>query len=149
MRRLALVLAALAGLASTVVLAQTAAETDATIDTVLGDHQKFREAFDAIQAAVAASDAPALAEYIPYGTPIFVHGGEQVFESEQEFADDFDEIFTPDIVDAVTAQTWETLFANADGVMFGSGEMWLNGICVDESCSDFDVRIVAIQTPAD
>ena len=149
MRRFALVLAVMAGLASSASLAQTAADTDAAIDTVLGDHQQYREAFDAIQAAVAAGDAAALAAYIPYGTPIFVHGGEEVFESEQEFIDGYDEIFTPEIIDTVTAQTWDTLFVNADGVMFGAGEVWLNGICVDETCSGFDVRIVAIQTMLD
>jgi len=149
MRRLTLVLVALAGLSAPAAWAQTAADTDATIDTVLGDHQKYREAFDAIQAAVADGDAATLAEYIPYGTPIFVHGGERVFDSEAEFTASYDEIFTPEIVDTVAAQTWETLFVNAEGLMFGAGEVWLNGICVDDTCSDFDVRIVAVQTMPD
>lgn len=149
MRRLSFVLAALAALAAPAAKAQTAADTDAAIEAVLGDAQKYREAFDAIQAAVADGDAPVLAEYIPYGTPIFIHGGERVFDSEAEFTDAYDEILTPEIVDAVAAQTWETLFVNAEGLMFGAGEVWLNGICVDEACSDFDVRIVAIQTLSD
>lgn len=149
MRRLTLVLAALASLSAPAAWAQTAADTDATINTVLGDHQKYREAFDAIQAAVADGDTATLAEYIPYGTPIFVHGGERVFDSEAEFTASYDEIFTPEIVDTVAAQTWETLFVNAEGLMFGVGEVWLNGICVDDTCSDFDVRIVAVQTMPD
>ena len=149
MRRMACLLAALVGLTVPVALAQTAADTDAAIDTVLGDHQKYRDAFDAIQVAVAAGDAPTLAEYIPYGTPIFIHGGERAFDSEQDFTASYDEIFTPEIVAAVAAQTWETLFVNAEGLMFGAGEVWLNGICVDDACSDFDVRIVAVQTMPD
>lgn len=146
---MALVLAALAALVAPAAIAQTAADTDAATDAVLGDHQKYRDAFDAIQAAVTAGDGPVLAEYIPYGTPTFIHGGERVFESEADFTDAYGEIFTPEIVDAVAAQTWETLFVNAEGLMFGAGEVWLNGICVDEACSDFDVRIVAIQTLPD
>jgi len=149
MRRQALILAALAALSMPTALAQTAADTDATIDGVLGDHQKYRDAFDAIRAAVAAGDAPTLAEFIPYGTPIFIHGGERVFDSEADFTASYEEIFTPEIVDTVAAQTWETLFVNAEGLMFGAGEVWLNGICVDEACSDFDVRIVAVQTMPD
>jgi hypothetical protein len=151
MRRQLLVLAILAGLVAPAAMAQTAADTDtdATIDAVLGDHQKYREAFDDIQAAVAVGDVSALAAYIPYDIPIFIHGGERMFESEGDFTAAYDEIFTPEIVDAVAAQSWETLFVNAEGVMFGAGEVWLNGICVDETCSDFDVRIVAIQTAAD
>ncbi len=149
MRRLAILLAALAGLAAPVALAQTTADTDAAIDTVLGDHQKYRDAFDAIQAAVADDDAATLAEYIPYGSPIFIHGAERVFDSEADFAAAYEEVFTPEVVDTVAAQTWETLFVNAEGVMFGAGEVWLNGMCVDDTCSDFDVRIVAVQTMPD
>lgn len=149
MRLLVLIVAALAGLAAPAVLAQSAADTDAAIDTVLGDHQQYRDAFDAIQTAVAAGDASAVAEYIPYGTPIFIHGGEQVFDSPAQFTEAYDEIFTPEIVAAVSAQTWETLFVNAQGVMFGAGEVWLNGICADETCSAFDVRIVTVQTIPD
>ena len=37
----------------------------------------------------------------------------------------------------------------ADGVMFGNGEVWLNGICKDDACADFDVKIVTIQSTAD
>lgn len=149
MRRLAILLAALAGLAAPVALAQTTADTDAAIDTVLGDHQKYRDAFDAIQAAVADDEAATLAEYIPYGSPIFIHGAERVFDSEADFAAAYDEVFTQEVVDTVAAQTWETLFVNAEGVMFGVGEVWLNGVCADDTCSDFDVRIVAVQTMPD
>ena len=149
MRRFALVLAAVAGLAAPVALAQSAADTDAAIHAVLGDHQKFHDAFDAIQAAVADGDAAAVAQYIPYGTPVYVHGNEEVFDSEAQFVDAYDGIFTPEIIDTIAAQTWETLFVNADGVMFGAGEVWLNGICVDETCTDFDVRIVTVQTIPD
>lgn len=149
MRRVALVLAAVAGLAATTALAQSAADTDAAIDAVLGDHVKFHEAFEAIQVAVADGDVETVAEYIPYGTPIDIHGNEKVFDSEQAFIEDYDEIFMPEIVATVAAQTWETLFVNAEGVMFGAGEVWLNGICVDDTCSEFDVRIVTIQSIPD
>ena len=149
MRRFALVLAVVAGLASSASLAQTAADTDAVIDAVLGDHLQYREAFDAIQAAVADGDAASIAAYIPYGTPIFVHGAEEVFDSERAFIDAYDEIFTPEIIETVAAQSWDTLFVNAEGVMFGAGELWLNGICVDDTCSSFDVRIVAVQATSD
>lgn len=149
MRRLAIAFVALASLAAPVAMAQATADTDAAIDTVLGDHQKFRDVFDIIKNAVAVRDAPTVADYVSYGTPIYIHGGERVFGSEQEFIDAYDEVFTPEIVDVVAAQTWETLFVNAEGVMFGAGEVWLGGICADETCSDFDVRIVAVQTMPD
>ncbi len=30
--------------------------------------------------------------------------------------------------------------------MFGNGQVWLNGICEDDACNEFDVRIITIQS---
>ena len=49
---------------------------------------------------------------------------------------------------AVTGQTYENLFVNAEGVMFGNGQVWMGGVCTDDACSDFEVRIIAIQSTA-
>ena len=37
------------------------------------------------------------------------------------------------------------LFVNGKGVMFGSGEAWLNGICQDKECKRMEVRVIALQ----
>lgn len=129
--------------------AQETQDVDVTIDTLLGDPAAFHAAFDAVKQAVADGDSLALAEYIPYGTPINIHGEQRVFESEHDFSAAYDQVITPEIVAVVAAQEWKTLFVNAEGVMFGAGEVWLNGLCTDEACSSFDVRITAIQTMPD
>lgn len=126
---------------------QTADEVAERMTMLFGDAQPFIEAFETIQAAVAEGDGPTLAEYFPYGTPIRVDGVEVVLESEYDLYQRYDELITPAIAEAVAAQAFETLFVNADGVMLGDGEMWLSGICSDDSCTEFEVKIIALNSP--
>lgn len=126
--------------------AQSEAEMDDQIDRVLGDHAAFHDALMAIQSAVASEDAEAVAEYIPIDTPINIDGDEVTYASPEEFVAAYPDIVTPEVVDAIEGQTYETLFVNQQGVMIGSGEVWLGGICRDEACASFDVKITAIQS---
>jgi hypothetical protein len=61
------------------------------------------------------------------------------------FVEHYDGIVTEEVKAAVVGQEYEDLFVSADGVMFGDGQMWLNGICKDDACAEFDVRIITIQ----
>lgn len=144
-RLLPLALAALA-LCAPPAFAQSEAEMDDQIDRVLGDHAAFHDALVALQSAVASEDAEAVAEYIPFDTPINIDGDEVTYSSPDEFVAAYADIVTPEVVDAIESQTYETLFVNQQGVMIGNGEVWLGGICRDEACSSFDVKITAIQS---
>jgi hypothetical protein len=37
---------------------------------------------------------------------------------------------------------------SAKGVMLGSGEVWLNGVCRDPACTAPEVKVIAIQPGA-
>lgn len=132
-------------LVATPVAAQTRDDVVAALQANFGNPEIFDEAFAVIQAAIAEDDVASLAEYIPFGTPLNVNGEEVVLADEAELAARYDELITPEIKDVVAAQTFETLFVNADGVMLGNGEVWLNGICIDDACTDFTVKIVTLQ----
>ncbi len=135
-------------LTATPVLAQSEAEVDARLDTVMGDHQPFKAAFEAIQAAVAADDAATLSEYISYDAPTMIDGEPVTFESKEDFEAAYSDLITDDFIAAVVGQRYEDLFVNSDGVMFGNGQLWLNGICADDACSSFEVKIITIQSTA-
>ena len=66
------------------------------------------------------------------------------------FVENYDKIVTPAIAGAIGAQKYSDLMVNGKGVMFGSGETWINGICKKGSadCSEFEVKVVAIQPGA-
>ena len=139
----ALALAA-ALLAATPAFAQTADDVNSQIDTILGSHEIYQTAIETIQEALADGDVAGIAGYIPFGEPIKVNGEDMVIADEAELTDRFDELFNDKVVTAVVGQDYGSLFVNQDGIMFGEGELWLSGICVDEACEDVFINIVAI-----
>lgn len=137
-------LVAAALFAATPVLAQTAADVDQQIDTILGPHETYANAIQRIQEALNERDIEKLAGYIGYGEAIKVNGADVVINDEADLTARFDELFNERVIKAVTGQAYETLLVNQDGIMFGSGELWLNGVCDDEACQFPFVTIVAI-----
>jgi ABC-type amino acid transport substrate-binding protein len=129
--------------------AQTADDVNASIETVLGDPAAYAEAFEAIQAAVADDDAEAVAEWISYPLSVTIDGEAQSIEGPEAFVEQYGGIVTDEIKSAVVEQKYEDLFVNAEGVMFGNGQMWLSGVCRDDACTESDVRIITIQSTAD
>ncbi|MEQ1771593.1 MAG: hypothetical protein ABL879_17335 [Devosia sp.] len=143
MLRLLLVLAALI-LAAPASAQQAAEAVDTRIDTVLGNHVPYEAAYVDLKAALEANDQDALAALFPIGGGFRLNGTEVNFATADEAKAKLGEMLTDKVKEAVLAQAYEALFVNADGVMFGTGQVWLGGICKDEACKDFDVRIIAI-----
>lgn len=129
-------------------LAQSDAETDAAIDAALGDHTAYRAAFDAIQQDVAEGDKAGFAEWVSYPIEVKIGGDKVSIADAGEFVARYDEIVTDEIRNAISGQAWADLFVNYQGIMFGNGQVWLNGICKDDACTAFDVRIITIQPTA-
>jgi hypothetical protein len=65
--------------------AQSVDEVNASIDAVLGDHVPYAEAFGAIQAAVAADDAEAVAEWVAYPFEVTIDGEAYAFDGPGRF----------------------------------------------------------------
>lgn len=145
MRLIIAIVALLAAMSSAV--AQTAESVDIVLDTVFGEHEKFVDAFAVLQDAVAADDAEAVAALAAY--PLVVKVGERrEIGSPEEFVAHYDEIMTSEIVATVIRQEYGTLFANEQGIMFGNGEVWMSGVCADDTCAEWDVLIITIQSTA-
>lgn len=130
--------------------AQTAEDINDTIDGVLGDHAPYEEAFFSIQAAVVEYEAESVALWVAFPLSVTVDGQAFSIEGPADFIEQYDAVVTEEVRDAVANQRYEDLFVNAEGVMFGDGQMWLNGVCSDDACTESDVKIITIQgTDAD
>lgn len=125
--------------------AQSVEEVNARIEMVLGDHTKYEAAFEALQTAVAEGDAEAVAGLAAYPLIVKVDGRREIASGE-EFAAAYDEIMTEEITSTIAGQTYENLFVNNQGIMFGNGEVWMAGVCEDDSCEVWDVKIITIQS---
>ena len=109
----------------------------------------YRQAFDAIQQAVAEGDAPAFADWVSYPIEVVADGQPMVIGDAAEFAEHYEAIVTPDIAQAVANQTFNELFVNSEGAMFGDGQVWMSEICLDDACSNSEVKIITIQSTAE
>jgi hypothetical protein len=145
--RIAILLAAL--MLASPVAAQTVEDVNNTIDNLLGDHTKFEEAFHAVQVAVADHDTESFAAWVAYPIGVNIDGEDVVVETPEALVELYDQFMTGEITAAVTGQRYEDVLVNYGGVMFGEGQVWINGVCVDDECSDFDVRVVTIQSTAE
>ncbi|WP_147468207.1 MULTISPECIES: hypothetical protein [Corallococcus] len=115
------------------------APVNTRIQDILGEPAKYEAAFAAFQKAVAAHDAKAVGALVAYPFAATVGGRQVKLPDAAAFVRHYDVIVTPAIANVITRQRYEDLFVNADGVMFGRGEAWLNG-------KDADVRVIAIQS---
>lgn len=109
-------------------LAQTVAETDASLDAVFGSHEPYHRFFDTLQKAVAADDRKAVAAMIDYPFQARINDKATKLGDAAHFITDYEKIVTPKVKNAVANQTYATLFANWQGVMIGDGEVWFSGV---------------------
>ncbi|MFC7559144.1 hypothetical protein ACFQY3_09280 [Paenibacillus farraposensis] len=81
--------------------------------------------FKALQKAVADNDKEKVANYILY--PLRVNDSEKslTIPNKKDFMAKYDQIFTDAIREALVNQKTDDLFVNYQGVMVGSGELWL------------------------
>ena len=116
-----------------------------SIDSNLGDHTRYQAVIQQLQAAVAAGDAAKVAALAQYPFSVDIGGKATVLKNEQEFVARYQEFMTPDISKAIVDTKYADLFVNYKGVMFGNGQAWINGICKDDQCKAFDVKLVTLQ----
>jgi hypothetical protein len=122
--------------------------TNGAIDQAFGDHAKYQAMILSFQKAVATRDATAVAELVSYPISVSINGRKTTVSNAKAFIAHYDAIMTPDIVATVKNQKYEDLFVNSHGVMFGNGQVWVNGVCKDNACKTLDVKVITIQHTA-
>ena len=127
------------------VLADTEANVNASIDSNLGDHARYETTIRAFQQAVTDGNKQDAAAFVRYPIVVTISGRKRTITSAAAFVRAYDSIMTPDIVAAVKGQKYEDLFVNYKGIMFGNGEVWIDGICLDRKCKSFVPKVVTIQ----
>jgi hypothetical protein len=145
---LALVMA-LAMAAAAPALAQSDQETSGRLDALFGAHEPYEAFLATLKDAVAARDKRAVAAMIAYPLETRIAGARVTLGSAEDLVRRYDRLFTPPVVAAIEGQTYATLFATAEGVMVGDGELWFSGICAGEACSEVSVKVIAVNPPDD
>lgn len=117
-----------------------------TIDSMLGDHAKYDAVIAALQKAVKDHDAAAVAALVSYPITVTIDGESRAFATPKDFIANYDWIMPAKIAATIVSQKYGDLFVNAQGISFGQGEVWINGICKDNACKEFDAKVETIQS---
>jgi hypothetical protein len=124
-------------------------EMDKSISDNVGDPAKFQAVLTSLKQAVERHDVAAVAALVSY--PITINPRTKTamsIRTPQAFIARYDQIITPHIADVIEKQKYEDLFVNYQGAMFGSGEVWIAGICKDKACKQVDIKVRTIQNTA-
>lgn len=120
-------------------------EVVAQIETIGGGSaDEYKSAFTALQKAVAAGDKAAVSRLVDFPLNISVGGRKVVMDADQ-FVNDYDRIITPAIAATITTQKFSQVLVNTQGILFGRGEVWLSGSCMDEKCRKHLIAISQIE----
>ena len=122
---------------------------DKTIDlTMIGDHTMGPPAHHRPPASRSQTRSRRRSRSRPLPHPRQAHGKAPYLNNPKSFIKNYDNIITPDIAAVIENQKYEALFVNYQGAMFGEGEVWITGKCVDNTCKHPDVKIGTIQSTA-
>lgn len=117
----------------------SANETDYSVFTNCSS-QEVQEFAEGIQLDFSNEDWESLAGKISY--PITV--GDKTYQNEDEFAaEDFSGAFSEEFLTAIADTDTRNLFANAEGAMFGNGEIWFSEL-LDSAGNSQGLKIISI-----
>ena len=104
-----------------------------------------RQAFNTLQNAVRANDASAVADLVALPLRVnLVDGRHRSIDERRQFLVEYPLLFDDRLRTVVLEQTFDGLFVNGAGIMFGKGQLWLGGVCPRPGCDDPRVRVIAI-----
>jgi hypothetical protein len=127
--------------------AQNAEVVDARLDTLFGAHQPYRDFLERLKAATSSDAREEVSRLVSYPLVTHIAGHKVTIRTPAQFLSHYSLLLPEATLAAVRLQTYADLFANAQGVMIGSGQIWFSGICQDRGCSSRVVRITAINPP--
>jgi hypothetical protein len=124
--------------------AQDGPSIESRLDTLFGSHEAYHKFLTDLQHAVAARDRNQIAGMVSYPLKTRIAGTRVSLAKPQQFLAHFDELLPQKSLDAISAQTFAGLFANSQGVMIGSGEVWFSGVCKAHDCNAPPIMITAV-----
>lgn len=126
---------------------KTIEQMNARLDFLYGSHDVYHHFFDQLKRDIAQGNKSAVAAVVKYPLKINIKEKRIIIKNQQQFIKNYNVIITEKIKIIVAEERFVGMFANWSGMMFGNGQIWFSGICLDKTCKDSKklvVRIIAI-----
>lgn len=125
-------------------IAQSEEDVYASIEDIHGNADGFFEVFSLLQDAVMFGDPVTFGQYSFFPLTVNANGETYDVLEEQDLADNFDTLITPETLQAVLEQDVADLIVTSEGVGIGNGAVWISNVCLDDACSETQWGIIAI-----
>jgi hypothetical protein len=96
------------------------------------------------QRALQVNDRRTISQMVSYSINVNAAGKCKAIGGTTAFLRYFDQIFDSKLRDLVLDQKPENLIINSRGVGLELGAVWFAGICKDNECNSYDIRIITI-----
>jgi hypothetical protein len=136
-------LLAIAGSYTPAIAVAEGEDVDARLDLLFGEHDPYRDFFRELQAAVAANARERVAALVNYPLKTHIHGHVVHLRNPQQFIAQYEVLLSAKTQDVLAHQSFNSLFANSQGVMVGNGQIWFSGVCKDDLCKTHTIKITA------
>ncbi len=114
------------------------------IENALGEAESFDTVYASLTEALYAGDAETIAALVAYPLTAYSDDKSLQIADEAGFIAIFDTILPEATRQTLADQAYDSLFVNAEGVMFGDGEIWVSPVCADDACGSAEWLIIAI-----
>lgn len=125
---------------------KTIEQMNARLDFLYGSHDVYYSFFDQLKRDIAQENKDLVAAVVKYPLEVDLEGKRAAIKNKQQFIQNYDIIITPKVKKAVATEQFVGMFSNYRGMMFGNGEIWFSGICLDKMCKNVTVRITGINS---
>jgi hypothetical protein len=112
----------IAGSYTPVIAAAEGDDVDARLDLLFGEHDPHRNFFRELQTAVAANARERVAALVSYPLKTHIHGHVRL-RNPQQFVAQYEVLLSAKTQDVLAHQSFNSLFANSQGVMIGNGQI--------------------------
>lgn len=124
--------------------AASEAAVNAQIDAALGHAALYETSIRLFQQAVARGNREDVAAFVRYPIGVTIGSHRRLIRSARAFLQSYDSIMTPDVVAAVTGQSYAGLAVSRSGVRFANGVVRIDGVCLDRRCQRVVPKVVSI-----
>jgi hypothetical protein len=127
----------------------TEAQISEAIDKTLGDHRDYQRFLSDLKEAVTTDDRQAVANLMSYPLDAEIDGNSTTIDGVNVFLAFYDKIMIPEIIYTITNSSYADITVGMVGVMLGNGEVWISAICMNDTCSDSEILVSALQKGLD
>ena len=99
---------------------------------------------DKFKQAIRTDDKDSIARMVSYSINVNASGKCKAIGGVTAFNRYFEKIFSPELQEHILKQKQDDLIITSRGVGFDRGAIWFAGICTNESCSSYDIKIITI-----